>query len=68
MVLLKKLNIKKCRFLECQAWATTNFLFLTGLRQRSLIHLQIKDVDLSLRAAVARVRRASGGTDTEIDR
>lgn len=46
MVLLKKPNIKKCRFLEYQAWVMTNFLFSTGLRQRSLIHLQIKDVDL----------------------
>ena len=45
-VLLKKPNIKKCRFLEYQAWVMTNFLFTTGIRQRSLIHLQIKDVDL----------------------
>ena len=45
-VLLKKPNIRKCRFLEYQGWVMTNFLFSTGLRQRSLIHLQIKDVDL----------------------
>lgn len=46
MILLKKPNIKKCRFLEYEAWVMTNFLFSIGLRQRSLIHLQIKDVDL----------------------
>ena len=46
MALLKKPNVKKCRFLEYQAWVMTNFLFSTGLRQRSLIHLQIRDVDL----------------------
>lgn len=45
-ILLRKPNIKKCRFLEYQAWVMTNFLFSTGLRQRSLIHLQIKDLDL----------------------
>lgn len=44
-VLLKKPNLKTCRFLEYQAWVMTNFLFSTGLRQRSLIHLQIKDFD-----------------------
>ena len=36
-VLLKKPNIKKCRFLEYQAWVMTNFLFTTGIRQRILI-------------------------------
>ena len=46
MILLKKPNVNKCRFLEHQAWVMTDFLFSTGLRQRSLIHLQIRDVDL----------------------
>jgi integrase/recombinase XerD len=46
MVLLKKPNIKKCSFLEYQCWVMTNFLFSTGVRQRSLIHIRIKDVDL----------------------
>jgi integrase/recombinase XerD len=45
IILLKKPNMKKCRFLEYQAWVMTNFLFTTGVRQRSLIHLQIKDFD-----------------------
>ena len=44
--LLKKPNIKQCSFSEYQCWVITNFLFSTGVRQRSLNHIQIKDVDL----------------------
>ena len=44
-LLLKKPNIKKCSFTEYQCWVMTNFLFSTGVRQRSLMHIQIKDVD-----------------------
>ncbi|MBE7052785.1 MAG: site-specific integrase [Ruminococcaceae bacterium] len=45
-LLLKKPNIKKCSFSEYQSWVMTNFLFCTGVRQRSLIFIQVKDVDL----------------------
>lgn len=45
MILLKKPNVKKCSFIEYQCWVATNFLFSTGVRQRSLINIQIKDVD-----------------------
>lgn len=44
-LLLKKPNIKKCKFTEYQCWVMTNFLFSTGVRQRSLMHIQIKDLD-----------------------
>lgn len=44
--LLKKPNIKKCSFTEYQCWVMTNFLFSTAVRQRSLMHIRIKDVDL----------------------
>jgi len=44
-LLLKKPNIKKCNFTEYESWVMTNFLFSTGVRQRSLMHIQIKDVD-----------------------
>lgn len=44
-LLLKKPNVKKCSFTEYQCWVMTNFLFSTGVRQRSLMHIQIKDVD-----------------------
>ena len=43
--LLKKPNMKKCSFTEYQCWVITNFLFSTGVRQRSLMFIQIKDVD-----------------------
>ncbi len=44
-ILLQKPNIKKCSFTEYQCWVMTNFLFCTGIRQRSLMFIQIKDVD-----------------------
>ena len=43
--LLKKPNVKKCNFTEYQSWVMTNFLFATGVRQRSLINIKIKDLD-----------------------
>ncbi len=43
--LLKKPNIKKCSFIEYQCWVMTNFLFSTAVRQRSLMHIRIKDID-----------------------
>lgn len=43
--LLKKPNIKKCNFTEYQCWVMTAFLFSTGVRQRSLHYIKIKDVD-----------------------
>ena len=44
-LLLKKPNMKKCSFTEYQCWVMTNFLFSTGVRQRSLMHIRVKDVD-----------------------
>ena len=44
-LLLKKPNVKKCNFTEYQSWVMTNFLFATGVRQRSLMHIQIKNLD-----------------------
>lgn len=44
-LLLKKPNIRKCKFIEYQAWVMTNFLFCTGVRQRSLMNIKIKDID-----------------------
>lgn len=45
--LLKKPDIKKCSFTEYQCWVMTNFLFSTGVRQRSLMNIQIKDLDFN---------------------
>lgn len=44
--LLRKPNIRKCRYTEYQCWVMSNFLFSTGVRQRSLMNIRIKDVDL----------------------
>ena len=44
-LLLKKPNIKKCSFIEYQAWVMTNFLFSTAVRQRSLMNIKVKDID-----------------------
>lgn len=43
--LLKKPNMKKCSFTEYKNWVMTNFLFSTGIRQRSLQNIKIKDID-----------------------
>lgn len=56
-VLLKKPNIKKCSFLEYQGWVVTNFLFSTGVRQRSLINIKIKDIDLNNAVVTIRVTK-----------
>lgn len=42
--LLQKPDLKKCKFTEYQCWVQTNLLFITGVRQRSLI--KVKDIDL----------------------
>lgn len=44
-ILLKKPDLKKCGFMDYQCWVMTNFVFSTGVRQRGLIFIQIKDVD-----------------------
>lgn len=44
-ILLKKPNIRRCSFTEYQCWVMTNFLFATGVRQRSLMNIKIKDLD-----------------------
>ena len=45
-ILLKKPNIKQCSFTEYQCWVIINFLLSTGVRQRSLNNIKIKDLDL----------------------
>lgn len=43
--LLQKPNIRRCSFTEYQCWVMTNFLLSTAVRQRSLIHIRICDID-----------------------
>ena len=55
--LLKKPDMRKCSFSEYQCWVMTNFLFSTGVRQRSLINIQIKDIDFENRVVYIRVTK-----------
>ncbi len=55
--LLQKPNIKKCKFIEYQCWGMTNFLFSTGIRQRSLMNIQVKDIDFDNNVVTVRVTK-----------
>lgn len=56
-LLLKKPNLRKCSFTEYKCWVMTNFLFSTGVRQRSLMNIQIKDVDFDNSVVYVRVTK-----------
>ena len=56
-LLLKKPNIKKCKFMEYQCWVMTNFLFSTGVRQRSLMNIKVKDVDFDNKVVYVNVTK-----------
>ena len=56
-LLLKKPNMKKCKFIEYQCWVMTNFLFCTGVRQRSLMNIKIKDVDFDNKVVYVNVTK-----------
>jgi integrase/recombinase XerD len=43
--LLRKPDLRNCDFAEYQSWVMTSFLFATGVRQRSLHNIKIKDLD-----------------------
>ena len=45
--LLKKPNVNKCSFVEYQSWVISCLLLSTGIRQHSLIELQVRDIDFS---------------------
>ena len=44
-ILLKKPNLKKCSFTEYKMWVMTNFLLSTGVRQKSLLNIKVRDLD-----------------------
>ena len=50
--------MRKCSFSEYQCWVMTNFLFSTGVRQRSLINILIRDIDFDNRVVYIRVTKA----------
>ena len=55
--LLRKPDMKKCGFAEYQSWVMTNFLFSTGVRQRSLNNVKIKDIDFDNKYITLRVTK-----------
>lgn len=55
--LLQKPNMKTCKFVEYQSWVMTNLLFSTGIRQRSLIHLRVEDIDFDNRILNVRITK-----------
>lgn len=44
-ILLKKPNLKKCKFLEYRNWCICCFLYSTGARASTTVNLRIKDLD-----------------------
>lgn len=56
-ILLKKPNLRKCSFFEYECWVMVNFLFSTGVRQRSLINIKVGDVDLDNGILTVRVTK-----------
>lgn len=55
--LLKKPDMKRCNFTEYKCWVIVNFLLSTGVRQNSLINIQIGDVDFDNHTILIRVTK-----------
>jgi len=45
-MLLKKPDIKKCRFAEYRNWVLINYMLATGNRAGTIVNIKIEDVDL----------------------
>jgi len=58
-LLLAKPNMKKCSYKEYQGWVMVNFLFSTGVRQRSLVNVCVKDIDFE--NALVNIRTTKNG-------
>lgn len=57
-ILLRKPDVNTCRYAEYQCWVMTNLLFSTGIRQRSMMYLTIRDVDLGNQILHVRVTKS----------
>ncbi len=55
--LLRKPNVNKCAFVEYQSWVISCLLLSTGIRQHSLIELQVREVDFSSSVLNVRVTK-----------
>ena len=59
--LLKKPNIKKCRFTEYRNWVIINFLVGTGQRRNTITNIKIGDLDLANKLIVLKVMKNKKG-------
>lgn len=55
--LFKPPNLKKCRFAEYRNWVMVQYFAETGNRLRSVVNLQVKDVDFEMRRVTVRVTK-----------
>jgi len=55
--LLVKPNVKECRFAEYRNWAIVNFLIGTGVRRRTLLAMNIEDLDFQNRLITLNVTK-----------
>lgn len=53
--LLKKPNIKTCKFETYRNWVIVNYLLGTGQRRRTVVNLKVGDIDLSNRLVKVRI-------------
>lgn len=53
--LLKKPNVKTCRFVQYRDWVMVNYLLGTGQRRNTVAHLKVGDLDLMNRLVKLRV-------------
>ena len=60
--LLKKPNLKECRFSEYRNWVIVNYLLGTGQRRNTVTNLKIGDVDLDNRLVRLRVTKSKKET------
>lgn len=53
--LLEKPDLKTCSFAHYRAWVMENFLYSTGVRQRTLINIKIEDINFDDNIIILRV-------------
>lgn len=55
--LLKKPNLKTCKFGEYRNWVLINFILSTGLRLNSFVNVRVKDIDFNNEVVMVNVTK-----------
>ena len=55
--LLRKPDVRTCSFTTYRSWVIVNLLLSTGIRQNSLVHIKIKDLDFDNRIVYVNVTK-----------